>query len=156
MRDKSQISKLQSSQRCLEALNDMSYIYVIYQGCCLIWGPKHIISMRNCFVLHWLLTYWVSRISFGSLATCRSLCENSSYICIELLMSKYRMLESIQLEFVDTIRDVSVVYIKSDIVCILATQFSVWSQVFNHITPLYNHMDKQTFYTLLRPPMGSA
>ena len=80
-------------------------------------GSKTHYFHENSFVFYWLLTYWVSRISFGPLTTCRSFCENSSYICIELLMVKCRMLETIQLEFVDTIIDASVVYFISDIDC---------------------------------------
>ena len=69
-------------------------------------------------------------------------------------MTKYRMLETIQLEFADAIIDVSVVYFKSDIVFILATQFSVRSQVFNDITPVYNHMEKVNFLYFVETPNG--
>ena len=52
--------------------------YIICQGCCLIWGQKPIISFRNSFVFYWFLQCSVSHISFSSLATCRSFCENRS------------------------------------------------------------------------------
>ena len=52
--------------------------YIICQGCCLIWGPKSIISLRNSFVFYWFLKWSMSHISFSSLATCRSFCENRS------------------------------------------------------------------------------
>ena len=54
--------------------------HIIYQGCCLIWGPNPIISLRNPFVFYWFLTCSMSHISFSSLATCRSFCENRSQL----------------------------------------------------------------------------
>ena len=41
-------------------------------------GFKPIISLRNSFVFYWFLKCSISHISFSSLATCRSFCENRS------------------------------------------------------------------------------
>ena len=54
--------------------------YIICQGCWLIWGQKSMISLRNSFVFYWILKCSMSHISFSSLATCRSFCENRSHI----------------------------------------------------------------------------
>ena len=59
--------------------------YIICHGCCLIWGPKRIISLEKflCFLL--ILKCKMSHISFSSLATCRSFRENRSHFSISLL-----------------------------------------------------------------------
>ena len=54
-------------------------IYVCY-GCCLILGPNPLFTLRNSFVFYWFLKCSMSHISFSSLATCRSFCENRSHM----------------------------------------------------------------------------
>ena len=56
-------------------------IYILCKGCCFIWGPKPIISLRS-FLFYWFLTCSVSHISFSSLATYCSFCENRSQLSI--------------------------------------------------------------------------
>ena len=57
---------------------------VIYNmpGLLPIWGPKPIIfiSLRNSYVFYWILKCSMNHVSFSSLATCRSFCENRSHI----------------------------------------------------------------------------
>ena len=48
-------------------------------------GPKPIITLRNSFVFYWFLECSMSRISFSSLVTCRSFCENRSHIVTNFL-----------------------------------------------------------------------
>ena len=61
--------------------------YIICHSCCLVWGPKPVISLRNSFVFYRFLKCSVSHISFRFLATCRLFCENMSHIFYQITNS---------------------------------------------------------------------
>ena len=49
-------------------------------------GPKTVFSLWNSFVFYWFLKCSMSHISFSSLATCRSFCENRSQVSTSVFL----------------------------------------------------------------------